>query len=109
VPPARPWPGLALASGTVRQAPQAPAKVLRIVFPVAETGFDPVRLSDTYSVTVTGHIFEAPYEFDHLARPVKTAPAPGGGHARDFGRLPRLDRAPEARHLLCRRPGLQGV
>jgi hypothetical protein len=45
--------------------------VLRIVFPVAETGFDPVRLSDVYSVTVTGHIFEAPYEYDHLARPVK--------------------------------------
>ncbi len=49
-------------------------KVLRVVFPVAETGFDPVRLSDIYSVTVTGHIFEAAYEFDHLARPVTLRP-----------------------------------
>ena len=56
-------------------AQQAPAqKVLRVVFPVAETGFDPVRLSDVYSVTVTSHIFDAAYEFDHLARPVKLRP-----------------------------------
>ena len=49
-------------------------KVLRVVFPVAETGFDPVRLSDVYSVTVTAHIFDAAYEFDPLARPVKLRP-----------------------------------
>jgi ABC-type transport system substrate-binding protein len=49
-------------------------KVLRVVFPVAETGFDPPRLSDIYSRTVTAHIFDAPYEFDHLARPVKLRP-----------------------------------
>jgi ABC-type oligopeptide transport system substrate-binding subunit len=48
--------------------------VLRVVFPVAETGFDPVRLSDVYSVTVTAHIFDAAYQFDHLARPVKLRP-----------------------------------
>ncbi len=46
-------------------------KVLRVVFPVAETGFDPVRISDLYSATVNGHIFDAAYEFDHLARPSK--------------------------------------
>jgi len=49
-------------------------RVLRVVFPVAETGFDPVRLSDVYSVTVTAHIFDAAYQFDHLARPVKLRP-----------------------------------
>jgi ABC-type transport system substrate-binding protein len=53
---------------------QAAAKVLRVVFPVAETGFDPVRLSDVYSVTITGHIFEGPCGYDHLARPVKIVP-----------------------------------
>ena len=62
-------PGLATASANA-----GASKVLRIVFPVAETGFDPVRLSDVYSVTVTGHIFEAAYEFDYLARPVKLRP-----------------------------------
>ena len=69
--------GAALALPALELAAQtAPAgqKVLRIVFPVAETGFDPVRLSDVYSVTVTSHIFDAAYEFDHLARPVKLRP-----------------------------------
>jgi hypothetical protein len=38
--------------------------VLRYAFPVAETGFDPVKLSDLYSRTVTGHIFESLYCYD---------------------------------------------
>jgi ABC-type transport system substrate-binding protein len=50
------------------------SKVLRVVFTAAETGFDPPRLSDIFSRTVTGHLFDAPYEFDHLARPVKLRP-----------------------------------
>jgi ABC-type transport system substrate-binding protein len=49
-------------------------KTLRVVFPVSETGFDPPRLDDLYSRTVTAHIFDAPYDFDHLARPVKLRP-----------------------------------
>ena len=64
---------LALPGFSVRAEPGG-KKVLRVVFPVAETGFDPVRLSDVYSVTVTSHIFDAAYEFDHLARPVKMRP-----------------------------------
>ncbi len=67
--------------------PPADAKVLRVVFPVAETGFDPVRLSDVYSATVTGHIFEAPYGYDHLARPVKLVPRLAAGlpeHSADY-------------------------
>ena len=62
-------------------------KVLRVVFPVAETGFDPPRLSDLYSRTVTSHIFDAPYEFDHLARPVKLRPRVADGmpvHSDDY-------------------------
>jgi len=49
-------------------------KVLRVAFPVAETGFDPARIVDLYSRIVTSHIFEAPYEYDHLARPFKVRP-----------------------------------
>ena len=46
-------------------------KVLRVVFPVAETGFDPPKVQDLYSRTVTAHLFETFLTFDHLARPVK--------------------------------------
>ena len=50
------------------------AKTLRYAFPVAETGFDPVKLSDLYSRTITRHIFEALYCYDHLARPTQIRP-----------------------------------
>ncbi len=52
----------------------APPKVLRYAFPIAETGFDPAAISDLYSRIVTGHIFEALYKYDHLARPYKVQP-----------------------------------
>lgn len=50
-------------------APAQPAKVLRVAFNSAETGFDPARVSDLYSRTLIAHIFEAPLEYDPLARP----------------------------------------
>ena len=50
----------------------APAqKVLRLSFPTAETGFDPAQVNDLYSRTVTPHLFEGLYQYDHLARPAK--------------------------------------
>jgi ABC-type oligopeptide transport system substrate-binding subunit len=49
-----------------------PAKVLRISFPVAETGFDPVRVSDLYSNTVNEAIFERLLTYDYLARPARS-------------------------------------
>ena len=52
----------------------APQKVLRYAFRVAETSFDPTQINDIYSRIVTGHIFEALYTYDHLARPVKFKP-----------------------------------
>jgi ABC-type transport system substrate-binding protein len=61
--------------------------VLRYAFEVAETSFDPVRIDDLYSRTVTPHIFESPYKFDHLARPVKIKPLTAEGmpqHSDDF-------------------------
>jgi ABC-type transport system substrate-binding protein len=52
----------------------AERKVLRLLFNSAETSFDPARISDLYSRAVTTHIFEAPYAYDHLARPIKVRP-----------------------------------
>jgi ABC-type transport system substrate-binding protein len=51
-----------------------PGKVLRIAFPVAETGFDPVRVSDLYSNIVNEAIFERLLTYDYLARPAKLVP-----------------------------------
>ena len=52
---------------------------LRLAFKAAETGFDPSRISDGYSRAVTGHIFEALYCYDHLARPIKIKPLTAAG------------------------------
>ena len=49
-------------------------KVLRYAFRVAETSLDPVKIIDLYSRTLTPHIFESLYKYDHLARPVKVKP-----------------------------------
>ena len=76
------------ASPVLAQAPgKAGTKVLRYVFPVAETGFDPARIVDLYSRIVTAHIFESLYTYDHLARPVKIRPALAQGmpeHSEDY-------------------------
>jgi ABC-type transport system substrate-binding protein len=52
----------------------ATEKTLRYAFRIAETGFDPPRLSDIYSRTVTAHIFESLYTYDPLARPTRIVP-----------------------------------
>ena len=56
-------------------AATASKRVLRYAFSVAETGFDPARISDIYSRIVTAHLFEAPLAYDHLARPYKLKPS----------------------------------
>lgn len=61
---------VALPSVTAAQQ----AKVLRYAFPIAETGFDPVQVTDTYSRIVTHHVFDGLYSYDHLARPFKIKP-----------------------------------
>ena len=43
-------------------------------FNAAETGFDPVRVSDNYSNIVNGAIFETLLTYDYLARPAKLVP-----------------------------------
>ena len=66
-------------SSSVQAQSAAPEKVLRYAFETAETGFDPVQLSDLYSRIVTAHIFEGLYGYDHLARPYKIKPASADG------------------------------
>ena len=48
-----------------------PLKVLRYAFLIAETNFDPAQISDLYSRTVCAGIFEAPLEFEFLAKPAR--------------------------------------
>ena len=49
-------------------------KVIRHVFPVAETGFDPSAAHDLYSGTIEQAIFETLLTYDYLARPAKVVP-----------------------------------
>jgi ABC-type transport system substrate-binding protein len=63
--------GLALAANA---AGADPAKVLRVAFPTAETGFDPCRVTDLYSNTINEAIFERLLTYDYLARPAKVVP-----------------------------------
>jgi ABC-type transport system substrate-binding protein len=65
---------LAFALPAQAQTAAAPKKILKVAFRSAETGFDPSMISDLYSRTITPHIFEALYSYDHLARPAKVKP-----------------------------------
>ncbi|HJS76300.1 MAG TPA: ABC transporter substrate-binding protein [Burkholderiales bacterium] len=67
---------LALLLGLSVAGAQAadPAKILRITFQAAETGFDPVKVSDYYSGTVISAIFDPLLTYDYLARPAKLVP-----------------------------------
>ena len=56
------------------RAAQAPPGVLRVAFNIAPTGFDPPQVSDGASVVVNAHIFEPPFTYDPLARPVRIVP-----------------------------------
>jgi ABC-type transport system substrate-binding protein len=83
--------GAAVPSLARAAAPEVDAgsglKVLRYAFEVAETSLDPVKINDLYSRTLTPHIYEALYTYDHLARPVKIKPLTAEGmpqSANDF-------------------------
>jgi ABC-type transport system substrate-binding protein len=68
-----------LAGGAGQAQPGSSPKTLRYAFRVAETGFDPAQVNDLYSRTVTPHIFEGLYHYDHLARPAKIKPLTADG------------------------------
>src|SRR5437762_11465335 len=65
---------LGLATAAAAAAAADPSKVLRVAFPVQETGFDPVRVSGLYSNTVNEAIFDRLLTYDYLARPAKVVP-----------------------------------
>jgi ABC-type transport system substrate-binding protein len=80
-------PPLATAQATKALAPPSGVKVLRYAFEVAETSLDPVKIVDLYSRTLTPHIFEGLYKYDHLARPSKIKPLTAAGmpeHSDDY-------------------------
>ena len=85
-----------------------PAKVLRVMFPVAETGFDPQATSDLYSGHVQRAIFEPLYAYDYLARPYKLVPNTAAAlpEISADGRTWTIRIRPG--HPLRRRPGVQG-
>lgn len=62
------------AMNVFAKSPADPNKVLRYVFPVAETGFDPAGTHDLYSAHVHNSIFEGLYTYDYLASPAKLVP-----------------------------------
>lgn len=68
----------AAAPMTAHAAPD-PGKVIRDVFPVAETGFDPQAVHDLYSGTVVQAMFETLFTYDYLARPSKVVPLTAEG------------------------------
>ncbi|MEI6738394.1 MAG: ABC transporter substrate-binding protein, partial [Pseudomonadota bacterium] len=49
-------------------------KTVRLAFRAIETGFDPQRNEDRYSVGICENIFESFLTYDWLARPVRLAP-----------------------------------
>ena len=67
---------LCLAAALAFALPEASAqkKVLRLAFRTAETGFDPQRIDDRYSVGICESLFEPLLTYDYLARPVKLVP-----------------------------------
>ncbi|MFX1681685.1 ABC transporter substrate-binding protein [Mitsuaria sp. CC2] len=70
-------PSSAQAAGDapVNTAATAPApKVLRYAIRVAETGFDPVQVTDLYSRNITAAIFDAPLRYSYLGRPYRLEP-----------------------------------
>jgi oligopeptide transport system substrate-binding protein len=63
---------LVLAVAPVRGAD--PGKVLRVVFAIAETSFDPQFASDAASDGVIDNVFDAMLDYDYLARPLQLIP-----------------------------------
>ena len=66
---------LAIAVTTAGPAPAADMKkTLHVAFNVAENGFDPQAVYDSYSFYVCHSIFDPLYTYDYFARPVRLVP-----------------------------------
>ncbi len=70
------WLLLALALPTAHGAER---KTLRYALEIAETGFDPVELSDLYSRGIVANIFDAPLRFAYLAASGTLEPSTADG------------------------------
>jgi ABC-type transport system substrate-binding protein len=68
---------LALAAASTHAAD--PRKTLRVAIPVAENGFDPQAVYDSYSFEVCHAIFDPLYTYDYFARPVRLVPNTADG------------------------------
>ena len=69
---------IALAVTPATLGADAP-RTLHAAFPVAETGFDPQAIGDTYSDAVCLGIFDPLYRYDYFARPVVLEPNTADG------------------------------
>jgi ABC-type transport system substrate-binding protein len=65
---------LTLAGAAAPAAAADPDKVLRVVFGIAESSFDPQFSSDAPSDAIVHSIYEAMLDYDYLARPVQLVP-----------------------------------
>jgi len=65
---------LAFTAGYRDASGADPNKTLRVEFRVAESGFDPQAVGDSYSFHVINAIFDPPYTYDYFARPVRLVP-----------------------------------
>jgi ABC-type transport system substrate-binding protein len=65
---------LATLAASAPAHPATSPKTLRVTFQAAESGFDPVKVSDYYSGTIIEQIFEPLLTYDYLARPAKLVP-----------------------------------
>jgi ABC-type transport system substrate-binding protein len=72
-------PAQAQTSAQAQASAGAGKKVLKYAFRVAETNFDPAQITDLYSRTVANGFFEAPYEFEFMAKPARMRPATAAG------------------------------
>ena len=91
-----------------RLAAADPAKVLRVSFDTAESGFDPVRVSDNNSATVLEAIFDRLLTYDYLARPARLVPMAAEAMPEMSRQRPDLHVQAAARHPVHARPGVQG-
>ncbi len=77
----------ALAADPGAPAPDAAPKVLRYAFRTAESGFDPAQVGDYYSAIIMASMFDALYEYEFLARPLRRRPNTAAGmpeHSDDY-------------------------
>jgi ABC-type transport system substrate-binding protein len=64
----------ALLAAALPASAADPNKVFRYAFPIAETSFDPQKISDLYSNILNSAMFDAPLKYDYLARPLRLKP-----------------------------------